>query len=402
MGNLWVAGDQDVTNNSRWVEIVPHPGSPWTFTYPDGSGGHLNFHTIPGLAGPPVVVSTTLTGTLLAPVDHGRVVFNNAIDPTTFTFDQFNLTAPDGTLVNVTGITAVDSTNTQFDVTFDPQSAPGVYALSIGPNITDTNGTPMDAPYMGQFTITTSASLLVNGGFETGNFMGWTLSGNTGSTGVDGGLPHSGNYAAYLGPVGSEGFLAQTFATTPGGTYTLDYWLEHDGGTPSSFRALIDGVNVAGSVLTNPPAFGYTEYTFTFTATGSTTELKFGFREDPTYFHLDDVSVYPGPGPGAAGGAAGHQAFVSATLAPARAPAVGGGVPLDLALGSSGGASRLTSEKGDTLAVLSLQASGGGLPAPSSAVNAFDRPSAAQRPAPRGTEALDGLFTRLGEETIEV
>jgi len=64
---------------------------------------------------------------------------------------------------------------------------------------------------------------------------------------------------------------------------------------------MINGVDIPGSVLMNPAAFGYREYTFTFTAAGSQTELKFGFREDPTYFHLDDVSVSPTGAPGGAG-----------------------------------------------------------------------------------------------------
>jgi hypothetical protein len=405
-GNLWVAGDQDVTNNSRWVEITParNPTTGnFTFTYPNGSTGQYNFRTIPGLPGAPVVVSTTLTGTLRAPVSDGLVVFNTAIDPTTFTPDQFHLTDPNGSAVNVTGITAVDDTNTQFDVTFDPQSTPGVYSLSIGPGITDTHGNPMDAPYMGQFTITVTSSLLINGDFETGDFTGWTQGGDTSFTSVTMDNPHSGMWAAHLGPLGpTEGTLTQSFPTTAGTTYTLDYWLSNDGGSPNSFRALIDGTTIDGSVLTNAGGFAYREFTFTFTATGASTALQFAFVQNPAYWNLDDVSVTPSPGPGAAGGAAGHQAFVSATLAPAYAPAVGGAVPLNRTLGSSGGASRLTYEKGDTSAVLALQASAGGLPAPFSAAYAFAGPSAAQRPAPRGTEALDGLFAKLGEETTEV
>jgi hypothetical protein len=54
MGCLWVAGDQNVDNNTRWVEVTPHlSGSSFTFTYPQGSGGHLNFRTIPGLGAAP-------------------------------------------------------------------------------------------------------------------------------------------------------------------------------------------------------------------------------------------------------------------------------------------------------------------------------------------------------------
>jgi hypothetical protein len=135
--------------------------------------------------------------------------------------------------------------------------------------------------------------LVVNGGFETGDFTGWTQSGNTGATGVDDSNPHSGRYAAYLGPVGSEGFLSQNLTTVAGGTYTLSYWLANDGGTPSSFRAIINGADLAGSGLTDPSGFAYTQYAFDFVATGTATSLSFGFRQDPHFFYLDDVSVVP-------------------------------------------------------------------------------------------------------------
>src|SRR6516165_905714 len=201
--------------------------------------------------------------------------------------------------VPVTDVQPVGSSNTQFDVIFPEQTVFGTYHMTVGPDIYDVFGIRMAAPFMGQFPI--NSDLIINGGFETGNFMGWTQSGNTGATGVSTATVHSGQYSAYLGPVGSEGFLAQIFPTTAGATYILDYWLQHDGGSPSSFHAMINGVDIPGSVLMNPAAFGYREYTFTFTAAGSQTELKFGFREDPTYFHLDDVSVNPMGAPGGPG-----------------------------------------------------------------------------------------------------
>jgi hypothetical protein len=53
MGNLFVDGEQDVSQASRWLEIVPHfNGTTFSFTYPNGSGGQLDFRTIPGLSQP--------------------------------------------------------------------------------------------------------------------------------------------------------------------------------------------------------------------------------------------------------------------------------------------------------------------------------------------------------------
>lgn len=43
---------------------------------------------------------------------------------------------------------------------------------------------------------------ITNGGFETGDFTGWTLGGNTGYTGVTGSYAHSGNFGAYFGAGG--------------------------------------------------------------------------------------------------------------------------------------------------------------------------------------------------------
>ena len=44
----------------------------------------------------------------------------------------------------------------------------------------------------------TPANLVVNCGFETGDFTGWTQSGNTGFTGVSTGIyAYSGNYGAF-------------------------------------------------------------------------------------------------------------------------------------------------------------------------------------------------------------
>lgn len=132
-------------------------------------------------------------------------------------------------------------------------------------------------------------NLVSNPGFETGDFTGWSLSGITSNTGVDNSTVHSGSLAAYLGQVGGTGDLFQTLATTPGTTYTFSFWLENDGGVPSSFEADWNGSSVF--TLTNPDGFDYTLYSFSELATGPSTEIDFIVQQDPAYFNLDDISV---------------------------------------------------------------------------------------------------------------
>ncbi len=260
----------------------------------------------------PIVVSTTLTGEINHPVSETQVVFSNPIDPNTFTPDQFALVDPNGNPVQVTGITPTDGTNTRFDVTFDTQSTLGTYTLTIGPNILDaTDQYMMPAAFVGQFTLTNN--LIINGGFETGNFMPWTQSGDTGSTLVSSAVPiHGGRFAAEFGPL-NLGFIAQTVATVPGQTYQLSLWLAHpftDTGTGTEYQVTIGGAVVDDQ--TDVGNFGYTQFTYTFTATDVTTTIQLGFKEPPNFFYLDDVSFTPVDAAPRAGGAKGVRADASA------------------------------------------------------------------------------------------
>jgi hypothetical protein len=136
--------------------------------------------------------------------------------------------------------------------------------------------------------------LVQNGGFETGDFTGWSASGNTGnetiSTKSD--YAHSGSYGAQLGPVGALGYLTQSLSTTPGQAYVLSLWLDSpDGTTPNEFSVSWNGMNIFDKV--NLGRTGWTNLIFKVTASSSSTLLSIGLRNDPSYFGLDDVSVAP-------------------------------------------------------------------------------------------------------------
>lgn len=147
------------------------------------------------------------------------------------------------------------------------------------------------------------ADFIVNGGFETGDFTGWTVTGDAATYGVDGSNPHSGNFNAFFGQPANDGagktLLMQAVTTTPGFAYVLDFYLmNEDGNSPNEFTVqfgtatplLVDQVNL--------PTFAYTEYTFVVVATAAVTDLTFGFRNDFAFFNIDDVSLRNVPEPG--------------------------------------------------------------------------------------------------------
>jgi hypothetical protein len=154
MGILWVAGDQDVSNNSRWVEVTPSlSGQKFSFTYPHNSTGQFDFHTIPDLAQGPTVLGQTPPGNTTGTLSTVRVRFNVPIDEATFTTDQVSLQGPLGP-VTVQAVTPVDGSNDElFDVTFAPQNALGNYSLTVGPDITDQDGNAMVMTYSGRITL---------------------------------------------------------------------------------------------------------------------------------------------------------------------------------------------------------------------------------------------------------
>ena len=140
-----------------------------------------------------------------------------------------------------------------------------------------------------------SANLITNPGFETGDFTGWTpFHGFVVGTAF-GVPPHSGNFQAQfdLGPRES-GQLSQSVSTTPGASYTINFFLAFANALPAnSFSVSWGGVLIPGSVLTNQSNFGYTEYTFNVTAPTASTELLFDFNGPSAAWLLDDVSVNP-------------------------------------------------------------------------------------------------------------
>jgi hypothetical protein len=163
-----------------------------------------------------------------------------------------------------------------------------------------------------------------NGGFETGDFTGWTLAGNTiipaglcngvvTSSSQFGFAVHAGRFGAFLGDI-QLSTLSQSIPTVPGQYYLLSFWLDNlANGTQQlfSFSWISDNstTNTLFSIV-NPPAFTWTNLQFLVLASGTNATFQIQAENDPYGFGLDDVSVMPVPAPtiqGTAGSGTGLQ-----------------------------------------------------------------------------------------------
>jgi hypothetical protein len=141
-----------------------------------------------------------------------------------------------------------------------------------------------------------SANLIVNPGFETGDFTGWTVSPavSLSSLAVVASSAHSGTYTVSFGASGVDlDVISQSIATTQGTLYELSFWLEI-ANTNNEFQVSFGGVTVLHLIdkgsLNNPR---YREFTFTRVARGSSTTVEFAGLNPPSFSFLDDISVTP-------------------------------------------------------------------------------------------------------------
>jgi hypothetical protein len=85
----------------------------------------------------------------------------------------------------------------------------------------------------------------------------------------------------------------QDIATTAGQQYSFSFDLANVSSGTDDFKAVVDlfGTPTTLLSLANSAAFTVTTYTYLFTATGADTVIGFSFRNDPSYWTLDNVSV---------------------------------------------------------------------------------------------------------------
>jgi VCBS repeat-containing protein len=211
-----------------------------------------------------------------------------------------------GTLFVDTNGTYTYTANTAFDQMQVGDSATETYNFTVTDSLGRHQATTLtlnltgadDAPVItaadtsGTMTEDLGPTLVVNGGFETGDLTGWTASDtaiiNAQFVGLGG---EFGNYMADLGATATTQTLAQSIATTPGEHYTVSFYVLGDTEASSNFLNVTwDGV----SILAQSDIFGgLTRYSFDVVgdASSSHTTLAFAYADDGTGLHVDQVTV---------------------------------------------------------------------------------------------------------------
>jgi hypothetical protein len=154
-------------------------------------------------------------------------------------------------------------------------------------------------------SMASATPLVINGGFETGDFTGWTASPD-GTVGIDSLSPNTGKYDAFFstipGVLPGPGMLSQPITTTPGQSYDLLFALVDQSGFAldtmsvsfGGFSQLITGDQAAPPGDT--PA-GYTSFSIPISGTLITTALTTlefdGTTSDSSEWNLDDVEIDP-------------------------------------------------------------------------------------------------------------
>jgi hypothetical protein len=153
-------------------------------------------------------------------------------------------------------------------------------------------------------------NLVVNCAFGTGDFTGWTVTGNDtpgelgnlygveGTDPIDSISPPNGDtYQAFFADlVANSTTISETIATFPGEEYFVSFYLAQDttpltGEPPNSNEFIASFAGTTLEDLVAMPVQDYTYYSFTVTATSASSVLSFTLGNDLGEFLLDDINV---------------------------------------------------------------------------------------------------------------
>ncbi len=153
---------------------------------------------------------------------------------------------------------------------------------------------------VGVVAASANANLVVNGGFETGNFSSWnTQAAAAGSDfSVINGQSHSGSFSAlFQADQNQYDSIWQSLNTVQGTSYTISFWVYNAGVGEDSMQVLWEGNTILNSTPINAPLEDWTEFSVNAMATTNGSDLKFKFYDGTAWAGLDDVTVTATPVP---------------------------------------------------------------------------------------------------------
>lgn len=143
---------------------------------------------------------------------------------------------------------------------------------------------------------TAALGQIVNGGFETGDFTGWTIDSHSIYLEVDSYYNHSGGFAARFGAVSpAYGDQIHQDLSTGGGLYTLSFWAidPYESGYSRAAFKVMWGDTVLYDA--DPPT-SYTQYSFVVQGHNGD-RLTIAGWNSPAGSWIDDISLEPVPEP---------------------------------------------------------------------------------------------------------
>jgi hypothetical protein len=313
--SLIVGAGSQTGGLTRWGDyssMVVDPSDDCTFWYTNQyipANGSFNWKTrigsfkFPGCGGTVTndfSISANPTSLSIAQSSNGISTISTAV--TSGSAGTVSLTAtvsptpPNGptAALNPTSVTAGNSST--LTVSTGPLTPAGTYTVTV-------TGTEGSAVHSTPVTVTvtgTTVNSIINGGFETGDFTGWTRSGTTSISTI----AHSGSFSAEVGssaPTNGNSSIRQTF-TAASGTTTLSFWYQvhcpdtvqfdwatatlrdNTTGTTRTVLARTCNNNAVWVQVTASVIAGHS-YTLTLISRDD------NFPADPTFTLYDDVAV---------------------------------------------------------------------------------------------------------------